>query len=299
MSRRLIWITVVVDVLLVVGVGLWWLSDSPIENPVPPPVASSTPVHDEPVVTSRTQTTIGTSVAGRPLVAYTYGTGTTTLLFVGGIHGGYEWNSVFLAYRLMDYLEANPSVIPDNVAVTIIPALNPDGLFAVVGVEGRFAVADVPDAPNTTGKGRFNANNVDLNRNFACTWQATSSWRGNPVSAGSGPFSEPEAAALRDFVLTATPTAAVFWHSAANTVYGSECEEGILPETLTIMNVYATPAQYAQVARFDAYPITGDAEGWLASIGVPAITVELETHDSTDWERNLAGTLAVFEYYRK
>src|SRR3989344_8041800 len=50
---------------------------------------------------------IGTSVQGRKIEAYTYGNGDTNLLFVGGIHGGYEWNSVLLAYQFMDYLAGN------------------------------------------------------------------------------------------------------------------------------------------------------------------------------------------------
>ena len=47
--------------------------------------------------------------------------------------------------------------------------------------------ADTATAPNTTGKGRFNANNVDLNRNFDCSWQATSSWRGQNRGRRYGP----------------------------------------------------------------------------------------------------------------
>ncbi|MBU0801442.1 MAG: hypothetical protein KKA05_10645, partial [Alphaproteobacteria bacterium] len=70
---------------------------------------------------------VGTSVQGRDITAYHYGTGDTNLLFVGGIHGGYEWNSVLLAYRFMDYLEANPDAIPDSLRITIVPSANPDG----------------------------------------------------------------------------------------------------------------------------------------------------------------------------
>jgi len=43
---------------------------------------------------------------------------------------------------------------------------------------------------------------------------------------------------------------------------------------------------------------TGDAEGWLASINIPAITVELKTRDTTEWNQNLAGIKAIFGYYR-
>ncbi len=239
---------------------------------------------------------VGRSIEGRVIDAYTYGEGATRLLFVGGVHGGYEWNSVLLAYAFIDHLDANPEVVPGNLSVTVIPALNPDGLYEVTGVEGRFAITDVSET-GPVGTGRFNANGIDLNRNFDCKWQPESRWRGTTVSAGAAPFSEPEAAALRDYVVAMSPTAVVFWHSQANTVYASECEEGILPDTLVAMDIYARAAGYAAVDSFDAYPISGDAEGWLASIGIPAITVELASHESVEWNRNRAGIEALFTRY--
>lgn len=245
-----------------------------------------------------TKATIGTSVEGRPIEAYTYGNGTTQLLFVGGVHGGYEWNSVLLAYAFMDYLDKNPSAVPSSLKVTVIPSANPDGVFKVIGKEGRFKASDAPDEGETIS-GRFNANGVDLNRNFDCKWQKESTWRSKAVSAGTKPFSEPEARAIRDFVLSTDPAAVVFWHSQANAVYASECEKGILPETLSVMNAYAKAAGYPAVDSFDAYQITGDAEGWLASIGIPAITVELKTHETIEWDKNLAGVKGLFGYYDK
>jgi hypothetical protein len=247
--------------------------------------------------TSPIHEVLGSSVEGRDIAAYTYGQGARHLVFVGGVHGGYEWNSVYLAYRLMDYLDVNPAVIPKGLMVTVIPSANPDGVFKVIGKEGRFAVQDAPDSVDSTGLGRFNAREVDLNRNFDCKWQSESTWKGKTVSAGSEPFSEPEARAVRDFVLEAKPDAVVFWHSKANAVYASECEDGILPMTLDIMKAYSSASGYQAVEVFDAYEITGDAEGWLASIGVPAITVELKTHEIIEWDKNLAGIKALFEYF--
>ena len=122
-------------------------------------------------------------------------------------------------------------------------------------------------------------------------------WKSNVVSAGTRPFSEPESAALRDFVRATAPDAVIFWHSKSNAVYASECKNGILPETLAIMKAYARASGYAQVEKFDAYEITGDAEGWLASINIPAITVELKTHETVEWEQNLAGIKALMSYY--
>ncbi|MEK7628087.1 MAG: M14 family metallopeptidase [Patescibacteria group bacterium] len=241
--------------------------------------------------------TIGFSVQKRPIEAYTFGTGKTNLLFVGGMHGGYEWNSVLLAYSFVDHLKAHPEVIPTNISVTVIPSLNPDGVFKVTKKAGRFMIADVPDEKTATEAGRFNAHEVDLNRNFDCKWQPESTWRAKTVSAGSAAFSEPESAALRDFVLAQKPAAVVFWHSQANAVYASECKNGILPDTRSIMNAYAKAAEYPAVDAFDSYEVTGDAEGWLASIGTPAITVELKTHENLEWEKNLAGFKALLSLY--
>lgn len=271
--------------LLLAGGGIWALVYR--AEPAPPEAPEARPL------TPKTET-IGRSVQGRPIEAYTYGSGENRLVFVGGIHGGYEWNSVLLAYRFMDYLETQ-TALPDGLEVTVIPSANPDGVYAVVGKEGRFAQADIPAGSHAAG--RFNANEVDLNRNFDCKWKPESSWQGRTVSAGAAPFSEPEAKALRDFLLKDRPRAAVFWHSAANAVYASECEAGILQGTLDAMNAYARAAGYSAVQTFDAYPITGDAEGWLASQNIPAITVELQTHESVEWERNLAGIKGLFELY--
>jgi hypothetical protein len=246
--------------------------------------------------------TIGNSVLGRKIESYTFGNADSLsskhLLFVGGIHGGYEWNTVILAYQFIDYFKINPEAIPANTQITIIPSANPDGLYKIVGKEGRFVVADIP-AGTDESPGRFNANGIDLNRNFACKWKPESSWRGNVVSAGASAFSEPEALAIKNFVVTKKPDAVAFWHSQGNAVYASECEAGILPATLTAMNTYATASGYAPVESFDAYEISGDAEGWLASIGIPGITVELETHKTIEWERNLAGTKALIKLYSK
>lgn len=279
-------------------IGLCLFVYTKLHNNTPPvtPQAEETPVASSIVPFSESMV-IGTSVEGRSITATRYGNGDTHVLFVGGIHGGYEWNSTLLAYAFMDYLDAHPEFVPDNMTLSVIPSLNPDGTFDVIGKEGRFARSDIPLDEGSIGTGRFNANDVDLNRNFDCKWQPTSTWRSQKVSAGTTPFSEPEAIALRDFVQEHKPQAVIFWHSQANAVYASECEEGILPQTMEIMNAYATAARYKAVSVFDAYPVTGDAEGWLASIGIPAITVELSSHESVEWERNLAGVTALISTF--
>ena len=298
MTKSIIFIVSIVLVASVLG-GLWfWPKAEPATPPhQPPDIPPVATPEVSPDLLPPTQV-IGQSVEGRDIRVHNFGDGDTHLVFVGGIHGGYEWNSVVLANEIIALLDSEPELIPANVTVSIIPKLNPDGVVAALEVEGPIKFSDGAKDPGD-GTGRLNANGVDLNRNFDCKWQPKSSWRRQPVSAGTAPFSEPEAVALRDFVLANNPTAVVFWHSKAGNVYGSECEVGPLPETLAIMNIYAEAADYGAVPAFTLYPITGDAEAWLASINIPAITVELTTHQTIELEKNIAGVKALFDYYRR
>lgn len=255
------------------------------------PTAATTAAAD---VTAESVQQIGTSAGGRPLLAYHFGTGSRRLIFVGGIHGGYEWNTIVLAHEMMDYLRENPAAIPSDLTVTIIPSANPDGEFLITGEDGFFDAADVG---GDTAPGRFNANNVDLNRNWDCNWQPTALWRDNPISGGSAPFSEPETAALRAFLIGQAPQAVVFWHSAANGVFAAGCPDTHDP-SLQLAQVYADAGGYPVYTHFYHYPVTGDAGDWLTTQGIPSISIELRTHESIDWEQNLNGTLAVLDYYR-
>ena len=285
------WAVIGIIVLILIFVGVFVVLKN-TTKPLPVPKV-------EIKISSPVETVIGKSVEGRNITAYAYGTGKTNLVFVGGIHGGYEWNSVLLAYRFMDYLKENLDIIPKNLTVTVIPSANPDGVYKVIGKEGRFTIADVPTDATLLKSGRFNADKVDLNRNFDCRWAPTGTWQGKTVSAGTSAFSEPEAVAFRNFTLKNNPTAVIFWHSMSNGVYASQCKNGILPETLNIMNAYAKASGYTAEKSFDSYTVTGAADDWLATLNIPAVSVELKTHDTIEWDQNLAGVKALFEYYGK
>lgn len=251
-------------------------------------------------VENKSETVIGKSVGDNNITAYHYGEGTTTeILFVGGIHGGYEWNTVLVAYQLMDYLKANPSIIPKNIKVTVIPVLNPDGLNKVVGSTGRFAPADVSSSQETVISGRFNGNTVDLNRNFDCDWKATAKWQTKTVSGGSKAFSEPESLAIKNYVELNKPTAVVVWYSSAGGVFASSCHNGVSAETGSIMKAFAKASGYPSSQSFDFYATTGDMVNWLAKNSIPAISVLLTNHTDTEWNKNKAGVDALLKYYAK
>ncbi|MBX3058459.1 MAG: hypothetical protein KF770_18505 [Anaerolineae bacterium] len=279
-----------------------------LATPVPPatftpsPDYLITPTPHQPITVTRPSTAplfnldssgqiIGASAEGRPIVVYRFGSGPQPVIFVGGIHGGYEWNTILLAYEAIDYFTTNPAQIPPEVTLHIIPAANPDGQYQVTQQNGRFQPTQVL---SNTVSGRFNANSVDLNRNWDCDWSAAAQWRDNVVSGGERPFSEPEVVALRDYVLAVQPAVVVFWHSAANGVYAAGC-----PETdgrsLELAGVYGAAATYPTYERFSSYPITGDASDWLTTQGIPSFTVELKTHADTEWPQNRSGMLALLD----
>jgi len=300
-------ITVLV-VLVLIGVGVYlFIKNSPsapiVESPVTTATTTETKKTPETQVkkpVDTTKTVLGTSVEKRDITAYHYGTGDKELLFVGGIHGGYEWNTVLVAYELMDYLTANPIAIPKNIKVTVVPVLNPDGLNKVVGTAGRFAKADVSTSKDTVISGRFNANTVDLSRNFDCDWKTKGMWMTETVSGGPKVFSEPESQAFKNYIEAHTPTAVVVWYSSAGGVFSSSCNNGIVsPETKVLTDTYATASKYKAYESYDFYKTTGDMVNWLAKKNIPAISVLLTTHQDTEWDKNLAGIKALLKHYAK
>lgn len=240
---------------------------------------------------------IGKSADNRDITAYHYGNGEKEILFVGGIHGGYSWNTSLVAYELMDHLANNPDVVPKNVRVTVVPVLNPDGLEKVVSATGKFSASDV-DTTDTI-PGRFNGNNVDLNRNFDCDWQTTGTWQDKEVDGGDSAFSEPESKAIKSYIESNDPEAVVVWYSSAGGVFASSCHNGVLDETKTLTNIFADASGYPAFEEFDFYEITGDMVNWLAKEKIPAISVLLTDHISTEWSKNKVGIEAILEYYRE
>jgi hypothetical protein len=283
-------------------------TDTPIPTPTATAVPSATPVIQRPTATpfpthtppatattaSRGITqTIGFSAQNRPIVEYQFKNGPNHIVFVGGIHGGYEWNTILLAYEAIDYFTANPHLVPDSVTLHIVPSANPDGQFLVTGSAARFSATEVI---SDTAPGRFNGNEVDLNRNWDCEWQARGLWRDQWVDAGERPFSEPETIALRDYLMALRPRAVIFWHSALDGVFAAGCPETYRP-AYELATLYGLASGYPIYDRFDSYAITGDASDWLTTQDIAAMTVELANHSDTDWRQNLAGMLAILQQY--
>jgi hypothetical protein len=221
--------------------------------------------------------TFGKSAGGRDLTAYRFGTGARIIMLVGGVHAGFEANTTDLMHELRSHFALNPQAIHPQITFVIVPAFNADGVTF-----GRVI------------RGRFNSNEVDLNRNWACGWSPDAEFGNGAVDPGGQPFSEPETTALGSLIQRTNPVAVMFYHSAANGVFAGRCEGGGVSEELA--QIYGDASGYPYGEDFSAYNVTGTAPSWVDSMGIPAVDVELATASGTEFNRNLRAILAVQQW---
>lgn len=217
----------------------------------------------------------GKTVQQRDLAAWRFGSGSTLLMLVGGVHGGWESNTSELMNELIQHFQTTPQDILPGMSIMIIPVLNPDGASL-----GRVL------------EGRFNGNNVDLNRNWGCGWEATAYFRSQEVNPGNMPFSEPETIALSKLVSDIRPATVLFYHSAADGVFAGGCnDQDSRSDVMSAVLGEATGYSYG--ASFTDYPVTGTAPAWVSSLGIPSADVELATWKTSEFDRNLRGVMAI------
>ena len=217
-------------------------------------------------------TVIGTSVAGRPLEVYRFGYGSQNRMIIAGIHGGYEWNTIALAHKLVEYIHDHPDFIPPGKRLYILVALNPDG-----------------EARSHGYGGRANDNGVDINRNFPVHWQADwnpqGCWDVLPITGGSGPASEPETQALMRFVRTHSLGALISYHSAALGIFpGGKPPD---PNSTRLAEAIAAISTYPYPPMDGGCEFTGQLVDWTSSLGIASVDVELTNHEDLDFEQNL------------
>ena len=215
---------------------------------------------------------IGFSVEGRPLEVYTFGQGEIQDMIIGGIHGGYEWNTIALADQLIKYVNENPAVIPTDVKLYILPDLNPDG-----------------DARSHDEWGRVNANGVDLNRNFpigwAPTWNRSGCYDLSLTTSGRGPGSEPETRLVMNFIATHRLNALIDYHSAGLGIFpgGTPWDAASLRLAQALASVTTYP--FPPISTGCVY--SGTLPDYAVSEGVAAVDMELTNHQDTDLSMNL------------
>lgn len=224
-----------------------------------------------------TVSTFGTSAQGRALNAYHFGSGNTAVLYTGSIHGN-ETSTRALMNRWIDELEEKARSIPAGVQVVVVPVINPDGY-----------------ARGT----RVNANNVDLNRNFATNdWQKDITTVNNqpfPGGGGASAMSESETQAIAALARALRPKVILSYHSIGGMVAANQAGN-----SSAWAAAYAGKSGYRNItgqsdSNFE-YSISGTADDWYAqALGLPSILIELGSHSYHQFERNQAAMWAMLE----
>ena len=208
-------------------------------------------------ITCRQTKTIGYSVRGRPIVAHFYGTGPSTVLFTGGIHGN-EPSGVYIMQDWANHLDANAHRIPAGKQIVVVPNLNPDGI--------------------ATGQ-RYNASNVNLDRNFPSSdWASDITVLGGkvlPRGGGVNPLSEPETRAIANLTSSLQLRAMISYHSSGALVGANK-----VADSVAIGQRYATAVGYGTMfynpESIMGYTLTGEYETWIGEkLGAPAVLIEL------------------------
>lgn len=229
--------------------------------------------------TSERSRTIGYSVRGRAITATYFGIGPKKILLLGTMHGN-ESNTGAMLTSYITYLRSNQNLIGSDRTIIILPYASPDG--------------------RATGN-RFNANNVDLNRNFDLPdWQQVSYWQNRtyPNGGGSTPFSEPESRAIRDLVLSESPVLSISYHSNANLVIGDGIAQnfGDWYANLTGYKRSQSSGEESDTSAL-GYIITGTYEEWVTKKrGVPTLVIEFISQTANEYARNLPALKGLLNY---
>ncbi len=193
------------------------------------------------------------------------------------LHSGREDNSRMIVEQLAAYFGANPRDVPRAVTLYLLPSVNPDG----------------------TARGiHTNARGVDLNRNWPSddwTTDACHPASGCPPGLGGvAPLSEPETAALYNFIAALRPEVTIVWHAEAPLVEANEVAGADV-----YGKRFAEAAGYPYVEEWTAYRITGQLIDALEQrLGLRAFDVELSTCCAIapeEFERNRRGVVAVLD----
>jgi hypothetical protein len=210
--------------------------------------------------TVRETVVLGSSVLGRPIIAYRVGdpdAGTTAVL-LGQMHGD-EPAGVVLAQAV---LAGRPLA---GVDLWVVPTMNPDGAAA---------------------RRRQNARGVDLNRNWPSDWRRL---RGQ-YDSGPAPLSEPETRALQAFLARVRPDRLVSVHQplvGVDTTDGGARDPAFARELAAGLGLPLKAFRCWSACR-------GSMTGWLTRTQAgAAVTVELPATPPRSWLRGRAPAVVI------
>ena len=210
---------------------------------------------------------VGSSVHNSPIMIQVFGQGPDVTLILATIHGD-EPAGTPLVRNLANHIRSHLE-LANGRTIVLLPVANPDGL-----------------AQNT----RYNANGVDLNRNFSA------SNRIEAATAGRSALSEPESRVITEIIAEYAPDRIVSIHQRRNDQPGCIDYDGLAGDLARRMARYCP----LPVDKLGAQPGSLGSYAGL-NLLIPIITLEMQTSDSqlssySLWQRYGKALLAAITY---
>ncbi|MDD2870390.1 MAG: M14 family zinc carboxypeptidase [Candidatus Gracilibacteria bacterium] len=220
---------------------------------------------------------VGKSIKGKDLNCFKIGNGNKKVLYVSGIHGN-EVGTVKLAHKLINFFNTNISKYIDY-TFFIISCLNIDGYDKAI---------KNPDYFNGGKVGRFNSNEVDLNRNFPTktfTQKSIRSFGKNysqnvEVFCGKEGNSETETKALTEFIKSSDIKILFVFHNAGKDVLGNSTE---LSQKISKLYSEKTGFKLLTQDYWKTLKQTGTAKEWCDENDITYLEIEGTTRYGSDW----------------
>jgi len=230
-----------------------------------------------PLPTGVNRQEIGLSTLGKQIYSYRIGSGNLKVGLVFAIHGN-EVGTVKLARQLLHYLYSHTSDF-NNLTVFIVPILNVDGYDAALSN---------PDYWNGGRFGRFNNNNVDLNRNFdvasfvnESTWSFGKNYSEKMmVFCGQNGNSEPETKALTSFIEKENVKMIYSFHNS-----GGDLLPGQNQISKEVANIFSKMTGYEILSNNEWLNLkqSGTLKEWCDDKDISFLEVEGKTRWGSDW----------------
>lgn len=238
---------------------------------------------------------IGKSVCGRDITAYSLGNYKNIVLFAGGFHAQ-EWLTSLVLLRFLEKvcesLDKKASLSGVDIAssflskgITVVPCVNPDGAEIVLnGFEsaGEHEKFVRETSKNDLSTWNANIHGVDINHNFDAGWETlrkmeTEAGILGPSAGkygGHAPHSEPETQGLVRFCEKHFIDHAFAIHSQGEEIYwsyGSNTPEN----SLTMANIFSVCSGYELVKNEGLASHGGFKDWFIEYFSRSAFTIEI------------------------
>lgn len=258
---------------------------------------------------------VGYSAWGQPIYAVTLGKGTKKVM-INAEHHAREYATTAVVMKMLSWYlnlyESGASVqtygsvrkLLDQVAITFIPAVNPDGLMIAQNdwtyinssVKANLSKLLVPGAGFVNWKS--DGLGIDINENYPARWQKGNYVYASEMGRGRYPGEAPEAAAMMNYTKKQDFLSTISYHDAGQAIYwyfwqdsGTMQRDYSLTKQLSALTGYwivQTAYQKTSYAGYkDWFVQTFRRPAWTVEIGQVVDGKPLAEWDMLkSWEKN-------------